>query len=221
MIAAAAALASLPGCGTAPSGPVGLVSIEGEVMGFAGGSDIDVAAVTWPGPTSGATGTVRADPPRLHATFVPLAEMPDTELEPIEALFASHLDKGGTCDVTVSDPEARIATIHGFRAPGDARLWLQTYDPFVQRQVGDRTYAFVLATQRVTVVGDCEGLAGTRPERFDLDLVRGWNPVAAVLEEVEGSDEGRTLRTTEPPGAEALWWYVDLVKEIARFEAAP
>jgi hypothetical protein len=216
MIAAAAALALLVGCATAPSGPVGLVSIAGEVTGFPGGGDIDVAAVTWPGPTSGATGTVRADPPRLQATFVPLADMPDAELEPIEALFASHLDKGGTCDVEVSNPEARIATISGFRGPGSDRLWLQTYDPHEQRQVDDRTYAFVLATERVTVVGECEGLGGARPERFDLDLVRGWNPVAAILEEVEGSDEGRTLRATEPPVAEALWWYVELVKELAR-----
>lgn len=211
MIAAAAVLALLAACATAPSGPVGLVSISGEVTGFPGGGDIDVAGVTWPGPTSGATGTVRADPPRLQATFVPLADMPGAELAPIEVLFASHLDKGGTCDVEVSNPEARIATITAFRGPGDAWLWLQTYDPQAMRQVGDRSYEFVLASERVTVVGNCEGAGGSRPERFDLDLARGWNPVARVVEEIDANDEALMLRATEAPVSGALWWYVELV----------
>lgn len=206
-LVAVAALTMVSACSTEPTGPSGLTTISGSVVGYGGGGEFPVAAVTAPGPTSGATGNVLQDPTRLEATFVPLADMPQDELAPVQVLLASSDEKLAECDVDVSNAAVRIALVRSFRGPGDVRLTLQTYAPDTDATAGDRAYAFVLATGRVRLEGSCG--SGNRLRVYDLELVRGWNVVAESRVEIEGGEDPVTHVVAEPPHEDAVWWYVE------------
>ena len=211
MLLATAAL-WLVGCATAPLGPSAITDIEGAVVGYEGGADLDYEGRITPMSSVVATGVLDATSSTFSATFdtVPLAE-----LQTIEAFVAPILGKGGTCDLNVVPADLQIGILTTFRAGDGSLLQRSSHDPWGAGSpvVGDTTYQFVFATRDGRLDGSCtDAKAGVT--RFVMPLARGWNPVAVrVLAVDEGITTDRRWRT-EMPAPDAPWWYRALVKVI-------
>lgn len=214
-IVLAAAGLWLAGCASAPSGPVAITQIDGDVTGYDGAVDVAFEGRFSPVLSVVATGTLDA----ASATFsAELGAVPPTDLQTIEEHLAPLLGKGGTCDLTVTPDDLSIGVLSNFVDLDDeARLQLAVHDPWSNDPptVGDTAYHLVFATREGALTGSCTSVQG-HTRTYAMPLARGWNTVAVRVMAVEGTTATATRWRTEAPSSDAMWWYQELLfKKLA------